>query len=140
MKPSSSVEIAVDSSVAIAAFASWHEQHRTAVEICKSGPSLPAHAAVEVYSVLTRLPEPHRSDPAIVIEFLRRQFPRRLVLGSRRQRTLAEDAAALGVSAGAVYDAVIAFTCIDAAVGLASFDARARETYFRCGVELVAHT
>ena len=47
---------AVDSSVVIAAFASWHEHHAIARKAMTARPRLIAHAAVESYSVLTRLP------------------------------------------------------------------------------------
>jgi hypothetical protein len=36
---------------------------------------LVAHCAVESYSVLTRLPAPHRVAPNLVDEFLRAEFP-----------------------------------------------------------------
>ena len=58
---------AVDSSVVIAAaFATWHEHHALARKATADKPRLVAHAAVESYSVLTRLPQPHRADPSIV--------------------------------------------------------------------------
>lgn len=47
---------AVDSSVVIAAFATWHEHHAIARKAMASRPRLIAHAAIESYSVLTRLP------------------------------------------------------------------------------------
>jgi hypothetical protein len=34
-----------------------------------------AHAAVESYSVLTRLPPPHRAHPSIVHVFITGRFP-----------------------------------------------------------------
>ena len=45
---------AVDSSVVIAAFASWHEHHQIARKAMTARPRLIAPAAVESYSVLTR--------------------------------------------------------------------------------------
>lgn len=54
---------AVDSSVVIAAFATWHEYHVIARKAMTARPRLIAHAAVESYSVLTRLPPPHRASP-----------------------------------------------------------------------------
>jgi hypothetical protein len=47
---------AVDSSVVIAAFATWHEHHGIARTAMVSRPRLIAYAAIESYSVLTRLP------------------------------------------------------------------------------------
>ena len=60
---------AVDSSVVIAAFASWHEHHAIARKAMAARPRLIAQAAVESYSVLTRLPPPHRASPSIVHSF-----------------------------------------------------------------------
>jgi hypothetical protein len=47
---------AVDSSVVIAAFATWHEHHALARKAMAGQPRLVAHAAVESYSVLTPRP------------------------------------------------------------------------------------
>lgn len=52
--------IAPDTSVLVAGFATWHEGHEAAVRALNRGVHLIAHAAVETYSVLTRLPPPHR--------------------------------------------------------------------------------
>ena len=65
---------AVDSSVVIAAFASWHEHHVIARKAMTARPRLIAHAAVESYSVLTRLPPPHRASPDIVHSFITERF------------------------------------------------------------------
>jgi hypothetical protein len=46
---------AVDSSVVIAACATWHEHHVVARKAMAGRPRLVAQAAVESYSVLTRL-------------------------------------------------------------------------------------
>lgn len=48
--------IAVDTSVVVAAFASWHEGHASAVSALARRPRLPTHVTVEAFSVLTRLP------------------------------------------------------------------------------------
>ena len=127
---------AVDTSVVVAAFASWHEAHDQAVSAIRGDAVLPAHAAVETYSVLTRLPEPHRAHPALIAEYLRRQFPARLAMRSARQRRLVADLERLGISGGACYDAAIALTCADANEVLVTLNVRAAETYRRCGVEI----
>lgn len=59
--------IALDSSVVIAGFGTWHEHHERAVEVLRRTPRLPAHAALEAYSVLTRLPDPFRAEPAELV-------------------------------------------------------------------------
>lgn len=127
--------IALDSSVIIACFASWHEQHAAAREVLRASPQLPAHAELEAYSVLTRLPEPFRAEPPLVADFLRRAFPDgRLALSGRRGPGLPTRLARLDIAGGAVYDAVIALTAQQAGVELVTLDRRALATYERCGV------
>lgn len=64
--------IAADTSVVVAAFATWHEGHASALAAMKrQPPRLPAHVGLETFSVLTRLPPPHRARPEIVAAFLR---------------------------------------------------------------------
>jgi hypothetical protein len=65
---------AVDSSVVITAFASWHEHHRITRQAMTARPRLIAHAPVESYSVLTRLPPPHRASPDIAHSFITERF------------------------------------------------------------------
>jgi hypothetical protein len=55
--------IAADTSLVVALFASWHEAHDAAREALPGEVRLPAHVLIESYSVLTRLPPPHRALP-----------------------------------------------------------------------------
>lgn len=64
----------VDTSVSVAAFTSWHEGHKGAAEVLGAGARLPAHCALESYSVLTRLPPPHRVAAGLARSFLRSRF------------------------------------------------------------------
>jgi predicted nucleic acid-binding protein len=62
------VIVAVDSSVLIAALVAWHEHHEPAARNIRTLLQdrtllLPQHAIIETYSVLTRLPSPHRIAP-----------------------------------------------------------------------------
>lgn len=126
--------MAVDSSVVVASFGAWHEHHRPAREVLALEPALPAHAGLEAYSVLTRLPAPFRAEPRIVAQFLGRNFPSaRLVLRAGEQATLPRRLAELGISGGAVYDALIAFTAYAAKAELLTLDRRASATYELCG-------
>lgn len=125
--------IALDSSVVIASFGSWHEHHDVARNVLRVAPGLPAHAALEAYSVLTRLPEPFRAEPPIVAEFLDRTFPSaRLVLDPEGQAALPALLASLGISGGAVYDALIAVTASTSGAEIVTLDRRAFATYERC--------
>jgi hypothetical protein len=49
---------AADTSVVVAAFASWHEHHLRARKALDGGLQMIDHCALETYSVLTRLPAP----------------------------------------------------------------------------------
>jgi hypothetical protein len=125
----------VDSSVAIAAFGGWHELHGPAVEALESSPALVAHAALEAYSVLTRLPEPFRAPAATVVEYLAENFPAaRPALPVAGQRNLPETMEAAGVRGGAVYDGLVGLTAKAAGALLLSLDTRAAGTYERLGV------
>lgn len=126
----------VDSSVAIAAFGEWHELHRRAVEALPGSPALVAHAALEAYSVLTRLPEPFRAPAATVIEYLADNFTSvRPALPAAEQRRLPELMQRAGIHGGAVYDGLVGLTAAAAGAELISLDARAAQTYDRLGVK-----
>jgi len=129
--------IAVDSSVVIAGFASWHELHERARGILERNARLPAHSALESYAVLTRLPPPQRVPPPLVLEFLADRFPQPLLsLSPKRYRTFLDGLGARGISGGATYDALIAAVASSAGSVLATCDRRALATYERCGAEV----
>ena len=128
--------IAFDTSVAVAAFASWHEAHAEAVARLAREPRLPAHVVVETYSVLTRLPPPHRAAPAIVEAFLARTFPNApLALPGGAQRALVGVAVRHGFSGGAIYDLLVAATAKRARARLLTRDRRAIPAYEAVGVD-----
>lgn len=129
--------IAIDSSVAVAAFASWHDRHADARAALAGEYALVAHAGVETYSVLTRLPAPHRAEPQLAADYLRRQFRRPwLTLDRRAQAALPARLAGLGIAGGAVYDALVGLTAATAGAALASCDERAFRVYELCGVQV----
>jgi hypothetical protein len=70
---------AADTSIAVAAFATWHENHDRALRALDGAVRLIEHCALETYSVLTRLPAPHRSPATLVREFIRVRFPKSLL-------------------------------------------------------------
>ena len=126
---------AADTSVAVAAFASWHESHVAARAALREGAVLVAHCALETYSVLTRLPVPHRAPRELVHAFLEAQFREPpLVMHPNDQRRITARLVELGVDGGAVYDALVALTAAGVGATLLSCDQRARTTYERCGV------
>ncbi len=128
----------VDSSVVVAGFASWHEKHEVARRVLDGRPRLVDHCALEAYSVLTRLPPPHRAAGAIVRDFLCARFPQPFLrLSAKSQRQFVLSLADAGIVGGAVYDALIAATVADCKGELATCDRRALPTYDRFGIPIV---
>ena len=127
--------IAVDTSVVVAGFASWHEGHPSAAAALARRPRVPAHVLVEAYSVLTRLPPPHRAPANLVAAFLAERFPEApLVLPARAHHELIATSAGTGLAGGAIYDALIAATARHAGAKLLTRDERARSVYERMRV------
>jgi len=72
---------------------------------------VPAHALVEAYAVLTRLPSPNRLSPADAVELLRENFEKHahaVSLDAEGYWSLLRTAPTAGVYGGRIYDAVIA--------------------------------
>ena len=127
--------IAADSSVVVAAFASWHESHDAASRALDGDVRLPSHAALESYSVLTRLPAPHRAKPALVRSYLADRFSEPLLLlDSQAHKLLLDELVSLGIAGGAVYDGLICATAREAEATLITCDRRAATTYERLRV------
>lgn len=128
---------AVDTSVVVAAFAAWHGAHEAARKILDLPTRLPAHAALETYSVLTRLPPPHRANPGEVSDFLGREFADAwLTLPGPAIATFIVELAEHGIVGGATYDGLIGVTARAAGATLFTCDRRARLVYERLGVEV----
>ena len=126
---------AVDTSVVVAAFASWHEAHAAAATALARRPRIPAHVLVEAFSVLTRLPPPHRAPAPLVAAFLGERFPDApLTLPVRRYRDLLKSVTDAGVTGGAIYDALIGMTAREAGATLLTRDTRASLIYDRLNV------
>jgi predicted nucleic acid-binding protein len=105
---------AVDTSVVIAALLAWHESHEDALSaLIDAGAAelvLPAPALIEAYSVMTRLPAPHRLAPADALELLSGSFEGRakvVGLGEKESWRFLHRSAKGPVSGGATYDALI---------------------------------
>lgn len=128
--------MAADTSVVVAAFASWHEGHEAARAAMRQRPRLPAHVVLECFSVLTRLPPPHRAAPETATAFLRaRLVSSPLSLPAAAHLVLIEEATEAGLTGGAIHDALIGATAREAGAALFSRDLRAVRTYEAIGVE-----
>lgn len=122
---------AVDTSVVVAAFSTWHEQHRAARRALDDEPAIAAHSLVESYSVLTRLPAPFRAPGELAGAFLLDRFPGG---GLHPRGDVIAALAAADVVGGAAYDGLIALVARDHGATLVSLDRRAAVTYGRLGV------
>lgn len=126
---------AADSSLVIAAFASWHENHDAARRAIDAGIRVVEHCTLETVSVLTRLPPPHRASGELVRDFLRERFPKPFLrLGAKAYRRFLLELPDRRVAGGAVYDALIAATAAEHGAELLSCDRRATSNYERYGV------
>jgi predicted nucleic acid-binding protein len=70
-----------------------------------------APALIEAYSVLTRLPAPHRLSPADASSLIELNFVRTVkvvTLGPEDYASILRGAPAAGISGGRIYDAIIA--------------------------------
>lgn len=131
---------ALDTSVAVPALVSWHEHHEQA-RLLARGALVPAHALAETYSVLTRLPAPHRIDASTAAALLRGWFPPSAVLvgPASMQRRLVDVLSDAGVEGGATYDGLVGLTAMHHREVLVTRDARAARTYRALGVEFQLH-
>lgn len=103
----------------VAAVCTWHERHAAVAVAIEQrlgrGDRLvtAAHAVVETYAVLTRLPPPHRVSSSDAWTLVRTNFvkPAKVIaLPAAGHMTLLEKLANDGVGGGRTYDALIAAT------------------------------
>jgi len=93
-----------------------------------------AHVGFETVSVLTRMPDGQRIDPAMVMTALGRTFSGPwLALDAAGQRSCLKRACAAGIRGGALYDALIAATAVKHGATLISADRRAGAAYEAMG-------
>ena len=126
---------AADTSLVIAAFASWHERHDGARRALDGGLRLVEHCALETYSVLTRLPAPHRAAGTVVREFLDARFPQPyLRLSASDYKAFILALPDHNITGGTTYDALVAATAASCRAELVTCDQRALPIYERYGV------
>ena len=129
---------AADTSAIVAAFASWHENHAAARDALDGGLRLIEHCALETYSVLTRLPPPHRSPGPLVRDFLAVRFSDAFLrLSPRSYRDFVLQLPDHAVAGCAAYDALVAATAVANDAELVTCDRRALPVYEAYGVRVV---
>lgn len=125
----------LDTSAAIALVVEDHEDHVAALEAVRGRRlGLAGHAWFETYSVLTRLPGARRRSPADAARLLAHDFPVAAFLGEDEAVRFCQELAQLGVSGGAVYDALVAAAARQHGAPLVSVDTRAKPLYEALGI------
>lgn len=135
---------AADSSVLVASLLDHHSVHHLALSALESALdagelALPMPALIETYSVLTRLPAPHRLRPQMALDLMARSFGEFRVLTvpeNRLWERLTEWATAQ-VAGGAIYDALILACCLEGAADrLLTFNKRDFDRLAPTGFEI----
>lgn len=134
---SSSPDVLVDTSIAVALVVADHEHHGPTAEALRGRRlGLCGHAAFETFSVLTRLPPPARRTPTVVAELLAANFPASRNLSVDAAAALLQRLAGLGIAGGSVYDALVGAAAAEHGIVLATRDRRAFDTYRVLDVEV----
>lgn len=121
---------AADSSVTVAALLGDHAAHAAAAEVLADCQMTIAHVAIETYSVLTRLPAPHRVDAQTAAKLLDERLPAAYAaLDASAYAKAPTELAAAGISGGQTYDGLIALTALEHDLELYTRDGRAERAY-----------
>ncbi|MFT3854633.1 MAG: hypothetical protein QM733_18145 [Ilumatobacteraceae bacterium] len=106
--PTSADRYAADTSVAVAALDGGHTAHAACrAAIASRRPALAGHAAFETYSVLTRMPGQLAVDGPTAARLLAHAFPESCWLTKSDARALLDRCSSVGITGGAVYDALV---------------------------------
>lgn len=135
MPTSADVRFAVDTSVAVAALDAAHGAHPECVAAVRDlRPALAGHAAFETFSVLTRMPGQLAVDGPTATAIIHRVFPDVAWLIPEHSAELLARLGPIGVTGGAVYDALVGEAArMDNRI-LLTRDRRAISTYTLLGV------
>lgn len=129
---------AADSSVTVAALLIGHPEHDAAADALAACDFTIAHAALETYSVLTRLPAPQRVDGRTAATVLAERTPTsHVALSASKHAKVPGRLADAGVSGGATYDGLIALTALEHELELLTRDRRAERTYRVLGASCI---
>ncbi len=125
---------APDTSITIAALLVDHPAHEAAGEALAGCATTIAHVAAETYSVLTRLPPPHRTEAETAATAIEARLPsKHVTLNASDHAGAPARLAAAGISGGATYDGLIALAALEHDLELLSRDHRAARTYRALG-------
>jgi predicted nucleic acid-binding protein len=120
--------------VVVPSLLAWHELHTRAASVLKDVRCLPAHALVESFAVLSRLPAPRAVRPSMAHRLLDHSFPDEpLTLSPSGHLAALQRLAKAEMGGGRIYDAIIGATAAEAGVQLLTADRRAMPTYALIG-------
>jgi predicted nucleic acid-binding protein len=126
-----------DTSVLVAALTAWHPLHDAAADaMSRRVAALASHVLIETYSVLTRLPAPHRVSPQVAGQSLAGLSLEVITLPGEGHGELVRTLARAGVRGGATYDALVAATARHHRLTLITADRRARPVYELTAVDV----
>jgi toxin FitB len=130
--------LGLDTSVAVPLLVRTHRAHDAVTRWWNGRQvALSGHALAETYAVLTRLPGDLRLAPADAARLLSERFVEPLLLGSEVSGRIPDVLSGLGISGGAVYDALVALAAVEHGADLATRDARAKPTYETVGARVI---
>src|SRR5262245_17018168 len=127
--------VLVDTSAALALAQRENPFHRAAkarLLSCRRGMS--GHAAVELLSVLTRLPPPQRLSPAAALRLAVTNFPDSRFLSATEMGNLLPELVEVGLAGGAFYDGLVGAAAREHKLPLVTCDKRTESTYRVLGV------
>lgn len=105
----------------------FHLAARARLLACRRGMS--GHAAVELLSVLTRLPSPQRLSPAAALRLEETNFPESRFLSATDTKELLREFAMAGLAGGSFYDGLVGAAARKHKLALVTCDRRAESTY-----------
>jgi predicted nucleic acid-binding protein len=125
----------IDTSVAVPLDVAHHEHHRAVFDaISTRALGLAGHAALETFSIVTRLPPPARRSPGAVASLTEHNFPATRFLSDHAAAELLARLGTLGIAGGAVYDALVGAAAVEHGLALMTRDRWAVDTYRRLDV------
>jgi predicted nucleic acid-binding protein len=128
--------LTADTSVVVPSLLHWHELHHQAAAALREVRRLPAHALIESFSVLTRLPGSRSLRPHLALQALVRGFPDEpFILSPGAYLRAIGRLAEAGLGGGQIYDAIVGATAAEAGACLLTADRRAVPTYALVGAQ-----
>ncbi|MDO5502302.1 MAG: PIN domain-containing protein [Actinomycetia bacterium] len=126
--------VCCDTSVLVPALIQWHPAHEHCRAALKDVRAVAAHVLIETFSVLTRLPAPHRLSARNAADLLGALPFQPLGLPAAETMDLVASLGSGEIRGGAVYDALVARTVALASGVLLTRDKRAQTAYDTVGV------